>query len=339
MSKYYFRIPRIDELTIHQNAAVHHRKTSIALHGSAGTGKSVVAIYRHLDNINEGKQSQLLTYTTTLALYLQECCANQSRVAALHIDSTFQWLYSHRNDLPQIDELIIDEAQDVDIEKYEKLKAHYKNISYGADEAQKIFQNGASIKSLTRLFPNNRTFTLSRSFRNTKAILQFAFNAFPDAPIRLSIIESCKSIGNKPVMHITSNPQKQIEIILEIIKSLTNEAHSIAILCPFRKHVQDFYNNIQPQFPNATYYFRQNNGDCGCKQISNIHITTFKSAKGLEFDTVIIPNFHLAFDTLYDIVNWRDYYVGVTRARSNLYLLANQQINHIKDFVIENIIR
>ena len=33
-------------------------------------------------------------------------------------------------------------------------------------------------------------------------------------------------------------------------------------------------------------------------KIENIHITTFKSSKGLEFDTVIIPNFETALSNV-----------------------------------------
>jgi superfamily I DNA/RNA helicase len=56
--------------------------------------------------------------------------------------------------------------------------------------------------------------------------------------------------------------------------------------------------------------------------IGNVHLATFKSSKGLEFDTVIIPDF--------DSLNWylgaqnniseKDYYVALTRAKINLYL-------------------
>ena len=65
------------------------------------------------------------------------------------------------------------------------------------------------------------------------------------------------------------------------------------------------------------------------KSLERIHITTYKSAKGLEFDTVIIPNF--------DSYNWfinnadnfseNDFYVALTRAKLNLFLLCKNDIN------------
>jgi superfamily I DNA/RNA helicase len=59
--------------------------------------------------------------------------------------------------------------------------------------------------------------------------------------------------------------------------------------------------------------------------ISRIHLTPFKSSKGLEFDTVIIPDFQeFAFwksEHKY-AVKENDYYVGMTRAKSNLFLFT-----------------
>ena len=56
-----------------------------------------------------------------------------------------------------------------------------------------------------------------------------------------------------------------------------------------------------------------------CPPIDNVHVTTYKSAKGLEFDTVILPDFG-SMDYLcrkFDVLEWKDFYVAATRARTN----------------------
>ena len=63
-------------------------------------------------------------------------------------------------------------------------------------------------------------------------------------------------------------------------------------------------------------------------EIKNVHITTFKSAKGLEFDVVILPEFHLINNT-FRIVDWRDWYVGITRTKSNLFMISNPAFNNL----------
>ena len=62
--------------------------------------------------------------------------------------------------------------------------------------------------------------------------------------------------------------------------------------------------------------------------IKNIHVTTFKSVKGLEFDTVIIPNFDLFQINLdgLNTVTENDYYVALTRTRRNLYLIDDSMV-------------
>ena len=63
--------------------------------------------------------------------------------------------------------------------------------------------------------------------------------------------------------------------------------------------------------------------------IENVHITTFKSAKGLEFDTVIMPDFQYFKMNIaqLDVITENDYYVGFTRARKNLFLISNCQVS------------
>ena len=57
--------------------------------------------------------------------------------------------------------------------------------------------------------------------------------------------------------------------------------------------------------------------------LENVHITTFKSAKGVEFDTVIIPNFdsYKWFMANTNNIGMNDYYVALTRAKINLFLI------------------
>lgn len=131
---------------------------------------------------------------------------------------------------------------------------------------------------------------------------------------------------------------KQDNSIIEIINSFRSDTHNIAILVPFKNDAQTFENILKENnITDYSIYYEDRGGRFpdGCEEIKNIHITTFKSAKGLEFDTVIIPNFHKC-NEIYGKFNieWKDYYVGVTRARSNLYLMSNYdmpQLNLVTD--------
>ena len=340
MAGYYFNLPQITQLTISQQAALSETK-QIALSGGPGTGKSVVSLWRHISNYQRNKKSLLLTFTTTLAKYLSACCTTQNQNAADNVKTSLRGKPSRENNWSEI---IVDEAQDLPIEYYNDIKS-IANVSYGADDSQRLYPDNSSTQSeLKSLFNLNVDYVLDKNFRSTQRIMQFAKVLFPDAYILRATIDGLASnIGEMPVFLISNGDKyqatnsKQDNSIVEIINSFRSDTHNIAILVPWKNDATVFEavlndNNIADF---SIYYEDSVRFPSGCGNIKNVHITTFKSAKGLEFDTVIIPNFHRypeicgSFNT-----EWQDYYVGATRARSNLYLISNYdmpQLNSVTD--------
>lgn len=346
MAGYYFNLPQITQLTVPQQAALNETK-QIALSGGPGTGKSVVSLWRHISNYQQSKKSLLLTYTTTLSRYLSACCSTQSSAAAKNVGRS----YKDRNRIMREKwaEIIIDEAQDLSKDYYSGISI----VSYGADDSQILYPAKSITQiELKELFPDNKDYVLDKNFRSTQRIMQFAKAVFPDAYIPQSTITGLASnIGELPVLLISGKNEwndevgkfdisndKQDASIVEIINSFRSDIHNIAILVPFKNDAQCFEtvlkeNNIE----DFSIYYEDREGRFpdGCEEIKNVHVTTFKSAKGLEFDTVIVPNFHKCKE-IYGRFNieWKDYYVGVTRARSNLYLISNYdmpQLNSVTD--------
>lgn len=355
MAEYYFRLPTLLELTDPQQVAINEPR-SIALSGGPGTGKSVVSIYRHLERTKNNKGSLLLTYTTTLKMYLAKCCEKESDIAAKNVNTSLKG--KPRNNL-HFKEVIIDEAQDLPINYYEHLKNIIK-VSYGADDSQILYPENCSYQSdLKRIFADNVPCVLDKNYRSTQRIMQFAKHAFEEAYIPPSTISNLtNNIGELPVMLIsernnylenekrfeTSNT-KQDSSILKIIRDLNSVTHNIAILIPWKRDAIYFEEKIKATFKDYSIYYEDDKRfPDGAESIKNIHITTFKSSKGLEFDTVIIPN----FDNLLKRVpikikvktekdgekideekvrcTWKDLYVAVTRTRSNLYLITNSDM-------------
>jgi DNA helicase IV len=345
MAGYYFNLPQITQLTISQQAALNETK-QIALSGGPGTGKSVVSLWRHISNYQRNKKSLLLTYTTTLARYLGACCRTQSPDAAKNVSRS----YKDKNRINgSWTEIIIDEAQDLSKDYYNAIS----KVSYGADDSQILYPDKSTTqRELKELFSDNVDYVLDKNFRSTQRIMQFAKIVFPDAYIPQSTIAGlANNVGELPILLITGRNQwndeigrfdisnvKQDNSIVEIINSFRSDTHNIAILVPFKNDAQAFENVLKENnITDYSIYYEDRDGRFpdGCEEIKNVHITTFKSAKGLEFDTVIIPNFHKC-NEIYGKFNieWKDYYVGVTRARSNLYLISNYdmpQLNLVTD--------
>jgi superfamily I DNA/RNA helicase len=359
MPEYYFSLPTFESLNPSQQSAVTDNN-AIALSGGPGTGKSVVSLWRHILNHQRENpiRSQLLTYTTSLALYLKKCCHTTNTTASNFVDSSKNWYFNNACDRAEI---IHDEAQDLHL-AFNKSLSNYSNIfSYGADNRQLISAQARSSdgayncekcspeEKLRSEFPNNSFHELSRNYRNSKKILKLAkrlFSHLPEGPsIPQELIDSCPIEGEFPRLIVTGhNLQKISNAVLQLVGDFAgNETINIGILVPFEKPnshagttaiVKYYYDLLIANHFECSKY---SNGMGGIQEIKNIHVTTFKSAKGLEFDVVILPDFNLV-DFPFKVVDWRDFYVGVTRTKSNLFLISRTDFPNLPANGINQII-
>ena len=319
---YHFNLPLITQLTVDQQAALNE-SDAIAISGGPGTGKSVISLWRHIRNHSTGKKSLLLTYTNTLKVYLASSANTQNPTAGSAVSSTYSWLNHQSNS--GFREIIIDEAQDIDVNKYHLLKKLAPMISYGADDKQILYPGHCSSQSeLNTIFPQNRRYELFYNFRNSYKIMQFVRSIFPDLLIPRATMDNLLQQGNEgvaPRLLVSADPVKRQNIILEIVKGFTSNAHNIAVLSPFIKDVRSNFEFLYKAGVKCSMY---ESDQTHLEKIENVHVTTFKSCKGTEFDTVIIPNFEKMkyYINNMDVVEENDYYVAITRAKRNLLLIA-----------------
>jgi len=356
---YFFEFPKITDLTEDQQMAVYE-VDPIAISGGAGTGKTVVSLWRHIQNMEVlDKSSFLVTYTKTLGYYLSMAVKNymilKYQEENIYFPSnnkvfnikTFPFTRGGR-----IDEIIIDEAQDFTFSKLQEIKNHGKNISYGADFNQQLYFPAVTEDEIKNLFPANIEYNLQQNFRNTYHILNFTKAALPNFCIPQNTLDELRdknTIGTKPILVICDNFKKEIEKIIEIINEFKSDRHNIAILLPFGKDtftngrfvkdsVENYYKALSKRGINCSRYFNKMETDNVI--ISNVHITTYKSAKGLEFDTVIMPcmdkfQSYIKKGFFPRKINEEDYYVAFTRAKRNLYLLSSKKLNFIDNSICE----
>ena len=363
MGLYEFRLPKYSQLTDSQKIAVNE-VNPIALSGAPGTGKSVVSVWRHLYNTKNGKKSLLLTYTKTLSKSLELVCRSEgNNKAAANVSRT--QLFQYNNKGVFYDEIIVDEAQDMPCDFYHQINSRAQTISYGADGSQILYPDKAcniecfktkfsskrySTKSveevkercLQNIFEENEPAPLDRNYRNTYEIMSFVKSLFPERAIPISLINDLKNDsdkrGPKPVYHIINTlrgdyTENQNSYINKILEEYHSDGHNIALLVPFQNNVDDYFKVVKDLGYECSSY-KSDYEDID--DIKNIHVTTFKSAKGLEFDTVIIPDFEKIRADLkkYNITE-NDYYVAVTKERKNLYLVTTStMINFDSNLVI-----
>jgi len=353
---YYFRLPMITDLTEDQQTALDEINP-IAISGGAGTGKTVVSLYRHIQLMEDlGKYSVLVTYTKTLRFYLEmtvKSIENKQKYENTNILPPSKQVFNLKN-FPNgnwsVYEIIIDEAQDLNYNTHINIKNHAQQISYGADFNQQLYLGTIKKDKIKLLYSNNIEYNLQQNFRNTYSILNFTKSILPNLLISQSMLDELEyeKKGVKAKLFITNNNlEKEIDKIIELIKRY--ESDNIAILLPFGNDtfssnqfvydsVEHYYNQLMSKNVKCSKYYNEMKTDNII--IEKIHVTTYKSAKGLEFDTVIIPcieNFqnYIIKDKFPFIVNEEDYYVAFTRAKNNLFLFSSNKLNFINNSICE----
>jgi superfamily I DNA/RNA helicase len=97
--------------------------------------------------------------------------------------------------------------------------------------------------------------------------------------------------------------------------------------------VNNYFQQIRNSLENSIAVSKHQNELDNFEGLSGVHVTTFKSSKGTEFDTVIIPEFDKFSWFLQNghTVKENDYYVAFTRTKTNLFLLCRNGFPNIGD--------
>lgn len=349
MPKFQFYLPVERELSRIQRRAIDSREP-IFLSGVPGTGKTVVSIRRLQNAAGNNKKAIIFTYGKLLKKTIEEKLANDN----MPVDNIHHWMWNAQGDGQRkyfeemtqdenitstikllkskgkiYDEILVDEGQDLSINTYKLFKELTPNLSISADNAQQI-NNGAEAtneEDILKLFPDLKRFELDEIFRSAYEIYKFAIQFVPKSARAndenlLGRLKKKNSGADKPFVWIEDNLDSVYASIKDIIDE--NPTDNIGILFEQKLYVDEFARKTSNDYDVSKYHSQE----VIPSQLNNIILTTFKSAKGVEFDIVIIPYFP---DGTMDIAE--EYYVGATRAKNQVHFLAIKDIpNIIADF-------
>lgn len=331
MARFQFWLPT--KLTRIQKRAVDE-SAPIFLSGVPGTGKTVVSIYR-LKNSDNGI---LFTYGKLLKKTIQEKIEDQK----YPVDNIHHWMWNLQNGDKKYlevltnddniestikmlqskgiryDEILVDEGQDLSLDTYKVLSKLTQKLSISADDAQQInnIEQACSEGDISKLFPNLKRFELDEIFRSAYEIYKFAIQFVPNNPrahneTLLERLNRNNSGADMPFVYIEPNLDGMFKTTQDIIDD--NPTDNIGILFEDIIDIETFKKELSNNYDVSIYH----NGVKVPNELKNIILTTFKSAKGVEFDIVIIPYFKNR--TQYTP---EEYYVGVTRAKNQVHFLS-----------------
>ncbi|MEK3820309.1 ATP-dependent helicase [Cytobacillus sp. FSL W8-0315] len=234
----------------------------------------------------------------------------------------------------KFDQVMIDEGQDLQQIQLRLLRYIAKEkFIVAADKGQKIYKTSFSWKDIGINILGGRTKILQNSFRSTKQIIQMAHSL----QMNDSIIKDEEYVapvlpeytGPVPDVFECDSKEKQDAAIISTIKQLLEENpdKTIGILSREWRSINRLYYSFQAE--SIPYEFIKK--DQGDAHTPGVKLTTFHSAKGLEFDYVIILDLvdesidEELQDEEYLEVERRLLYVSITRAKTYLQLYYYDQ--------------
>lgn len=190
------------------------------------------------------------------------------------------------------DVVIVDEAQDFSANQVRTVLAHLApdhSVTFVMDAAQRIYPRFFTWKEagveLAKVHP------LTRNYRNTRQIAAFARALLEDLPAEddgtLPDFDACVKAGSVPIV-VSGGYGAQIEFMLdELERTADFERESVAFLQPrggaWFTHLRDRLSARGIAFRELT---RESSWPTGPEAVA---LCTIHSAKGLEFDHVVMP--------------------------------------------------
>ncbi|MEU3169395.1 ATP-binding domain-containing protein [Streptosporangium sp. NPDC006930] len=311
--------------------------------GPAGSGKTIMALYRVWTLVMQGRKPVLMTYSRPLKNY---CLIAASR---LELDSTvmtfhewfsgywkkrfnqrpprgieeftFDWsailLELGRAGHPEveIEDLVIDEGQDLPHEFYLVSTILAENVTVFADENQRISDSQSTLKEIKSFLGDGTVHhSVSSNSRNTMEIARLA-EIFVDENLSLPTRR-----GKHPELHWYSTTKEIIDRIVKYIKE--NPGYEVAVTAQHQQTIKGLWMELdRRKVSSAQIYVR--NGSAPAKidfAKRGIKILTSKSMKGLEFDAVFVTDIETYSTDAADHAARMQMYVLTTRAREELHL-------------------
>lgn len=293
-------------------------QSSFIVKGCAGSGKTVLALWRAKELQEQGiKDYLVIVFTKALKKFIED------GIKSIGIDES-RVMYYHEWNMkgsPAAEYIIADEVQDFDENELNKIKsAARKHLILFGDSAQQLYKD---LPGKGRLFTMEEIQVKTQipmenlviNHRLPKKIARVAeFISLSGDPLT----ERCNKEGvNKPRLVEANSLEEQLNFIMDVVKA--QKYTDVGILFPKNEDVQM-----------AKNYFDRKNWKVEAKigmgpdsmdldfKSEYPKLMTYHSSKGLQFEAVFIPNCNISLETFRNPL-----YVAITRSYRDLFILYN----------------
>lgn len=248
-----------------------------------------------------------------------------------------KWLDENPNFIPPYTHIVVDEGQDLSKAQIlvltKLISASTNSITIVADTAQRIYKSGFTWKEVGLSVSGNRSTTFDKNYRNTKQIAEAANSLLEkeDDKEGFTPMQVCERTGPKPYLGLFENANEEDNCIIHIVQEIQEKqaSSSSVVLAHDWSILTRIYNFLKSRQISCCALSDSNTSI----NINTVVLCTLHSAKGLEFDNVIIADINKdSFPCLKNIdednidlqisTERRLLYTAMTRAHNRLFMLG-----------------
>ena len=311
MQNSWIEVPSSAELSREQQDVYETSiENNMMINGAAGSGKTILAIYRAKQLEKKNKKVLFIVFTKVLHKFTK-LAAEQFGLRNVDIvtiqDLTFRtfnrriFKYDRLTE-KQIkyiidvcggyDHVIIDEGQDFNVDIYSKIyKKLGKTHTICCDNKQAIHEVDFDKEKIKNLFEPMKEHYLKFTYRNPINILKLSIHYYRSRYSSLPASHTEIAVYNKTLGSVyVIDTANEMHTIVSLIKN--RGENTVGVLLPTNESVRLFYDAIKEKGIKeieAKYSIGkswENNIDFSN---TNPKVMTFWSSKGVQFDNVIIP--------------------------------------------------
>lgn len=331
---------------------------NLVVTGGAGSGKSILALLKAKAMLSNNDRVLYVVKTVALNTYmdagvsaeakkeekekLQSVVGNSSnriwgrlKSSICSFNHCFKWVKNEDNEWENLgwrkghfDYIILDEATDLKMLEIQVLKDHCKYFVAFGDDDQQLFsfidtrtkvsqiadEVGIKKEDIDNLIYNHRL-----PKKMARLVVYFHPRIKPNTPDSENFIRRCLVEGTElPHIFQYSRENEQFDEIIKIVKNKNGGLKSVGILFRDNESMKRAYRYFtENNLPTSMVIDSQTIGEDFDSAAPNL--MTYHGAKGLQFETVFIPN---CSDPGYDKA---PLYVALTRTYSSLYIMYTGQ--------------
>ncbi|HZV72394.1 MAG TPA: ATP-binding domain-containing protein [Conexibacter sp.] len=336
------RLPTYQELTPEQDAVLMlplDRRWLVT--GPPGSGKSVLALFRAQATVGRELEPVLLMYNKLLARYSEQGLGQLGVDVPVHTFHSWWWRFFREQwqqappgqdweyDWQEITHLqlaspaarspdlvlLIDEAQDLPAQFFLFARLLFGGLTVFADENQRINDENCTLDEIREMLRPDDERRLTENHRNTREIAEVAAHFYAGAETGIPALPDRE--GPRPEVHLHASLQEAVERIANL--ATTARHRQIGVFVPTTRLVDEYVRGLEARDVPVAGYHSGRDIELLDFGRPGVIVTTWASAKGLEFDMVFIAEMQASRGDVESVELRMRLYVLCSRARRELY--------------------